>query len=160
VFDKLKKQPVQTQLLGRDKLTAAEYAPYCDLVITFYEGVRALPFADAVKLLRNLYTAAAAEPDSFAESSAQSAAPAPATKSDRLTEPSPQNAAPPQRTTPSAAPKSYPMDPITGYPIPPSRLSGGTWVVHLSAQKTEGEAQSAFRALQTKYYSLLGAHDP
>jgi hypothetical protein len=63
VFGELKKQPVQTQLLGRDKLTAAEYAPYCELVIAFYEGVRALPFADAVKLLRNLYTTAAAEPD-------------------------------------------------------------------------------------------------
>jgi hypothetical protein len=63
VFDSLKKQPVQTQLLGRDKLTAAEYAPYCDLVIAFYEAVRALPFADAVKLLRNLYTTAAAEPE-------------------------------------------------------------------------------------------------
>jgi hypothetical protein len=63
VFGELKKQPVQTQLLGRDKLTPAEYAPYCELVIAFYEGVRALPFADAVKLLRNLYTTAAAEPD-------------------------------------------------------------------------------------------------
>jgi hypothetical protein len=63
VFAELKKQPLQTQLLGRDKLAAAEYAPYCDLVIAFYEGVRALPFADAVKLLRNLYTTAAAEPD-------------------------------------------------------------------------------------------------
>ena len=63
VFGELKKQPLQTQLLGRDKLTTAEYAPYCDLVIAFYEGVRALPFADAVKLLRNLYTTAAAEPD-------------------------------------------------------------------------------------------------
>jgi hypothetical protein len=46
-----------------DKLTAAEYVPYCDLVIAFYEAVRALPFADAVKLLRNLYATAAAEPD-------------------------------------------------------------------------------------------------
>jgi hypothetical protein len=63
VFGELKKQPVQTQLLGHDKLTAAEYAPYCDLVIAFYEAVRALPFADAVKLLRNLYATAAAEPD-------------------------------------------------------------------------------------------------
>jgi hypothetical protein len=63
VFGELKKQPVQTQLLGRDKLTAAEYTPYCDLVIAFYEAVRALPFADAVKLLRNLYATAAAEPD-------------------------------------------------------------------------------------------------
>jgi hypothetical protein len=63
VFTELKKQPVQTQLLGRDKLTAAEYTPYCDLVIAFYEAVRALPFADAVKLLRNLYATAAADPD-------------------------------------------------------------------------------------------------
>jgi hypothetical protein len=63
VFADLKKKPVQTQLLGRDKLTEAEYAPYCDLVIAFYEGVRALPFNDAVKLLRNLYAAAATEPD-------------------------------------------------------------------------------------------------
>ena len=63
VFADLKKKPVQTQLLGRDKLSEAEYAPYCDLVIAFYEGVRALPFNDAVKLLRNLYAAAATEPD-------------------------------------------------------------------------------------------------
>jgi hypothetical protein len=63
VFGELKKQPVQTQLLGRDKLTPAEYAPYCELVIAFYEAVRTLPFADAVKLLRNLYATAAAEPD-------------------------------------------------------------------------------------------------
>jgi hypothetical protein len=63
VFADLKKKPVQMQLLGRDKLTEAEYGPYCDLVIAFYEGVRSLPFGDAVKLLRNLYVAAAAEPD-------------------------------------------------------------------------------------------------
>ena len=63
VFADLQKKPVQMQLLGRDKLTEAEYGPYCDLVIAFYEGVRSLPFSDAVKLLRNLYVAAAAEPD-------------------------------------------------------------------------------------------------
>jgi GYF domain 2 len=63
VFAGLKNKPVQMQLLGRDKLTETEYAPYCDLVIAFYEAVRALPFNDAVKLLRNLYAAAAAEPD-------------------------------------------------------------------------------------------------
>jgi hypothetical protein len=63
VFADLKKKPVQMQLLGRDKLTEAEYGPYCDLVIAFYEGVRSLPFNDAVGLLRNLYVAAAAEPD-------------------------------------------------------------------------------------------------
>jgi uncharacterized protein DUF4339 len=63
VFADLKKKPVQTQLLGRDKLSEAEYGPYCDLVIAFYEGVRALPFNDAVKLLRNLYAAAATDPD-------------------------------------------------------------------------------------------------
>src|ERR1700722_17841318 len=63
VFADLKKKPVQTQILGRDKLSEAEYAPYCDLVIAFYEGVRALPFNDAVKLLRNVYAAAATAPD-------------------------------------------------------------------------------------------------
>jgi hypothetical protein len=63
VFADLKKKPVQTQLLGRDKLTEAEYGPYCDLVIAFYEGVRGLPYNDAVKLLRNLYAAAATDPD-------------------------------------------------------------------------------------------------
>jgi GYF domain 2 len=63
VFAGLKKKPVQMQMLGRDKLTEAEYAPYCDLVIAFYEGVRGLPYGDAVKLLRNLYAAAAADPD-------------------------------------------------------------------------------------------------
>jgi GYF domain 2 len=63
VFADLKKKPVQMQLLGRDKLSEAEYAPYCDLVIAFYEGVRGLPFNDAVKLLRNLYAAAASDPD-------------------------------------------------------------------------------------------------
>ena len=41
------------------ELTATEYAPYWELITAFYEGVRALPFADAVKLLRNLYAAAA-----------------------------------------------------------------------------------------------------
>jgi hypothetical protein len=46
----LKKKPVQMQLLCRDRLTEAEYEPYCDLVIAFYEGVRSLPFSDAVKL--------------------------------------------------------------------------------------------------------------
>jgi hypothetical protein len=33
-------------------------------------------------------------------------------------------------------------------------------VVQLSAQKTEGEAQSAFRAAQGKYSSVLGGHQP
>ena len=32
----------------------------------------------------------------------------------------------------------------------------GTWVVQLSAQKTEGEAQSAFQAAQAKYSLLAG----
>ena len=35
----------------------------------------------------------------------------------------------------------------------------GGWVVQLSAQKTEGEAQSAFRAAQAKY-SVLGSYQP
>jgi cell division septation protein DedD len=33
------------------------------------------------------------------------------------------------------------------------------WVVQLSAEKTEAEAQSAFRVTQTKY-SVLGSYQP
>jgi hypothetical protein len=41
----------------------------------------------------------------------------------------------------------------------PRAVESGGWVVQLSAQKTEVEAQTAFRAAQTKY-SLLGSYQP
>ncbi len=62
VFNSLRQQSVQSELLGRGKLAPAEFLPYCALVIAFYEAVLALPHDDRVNLLRYLYSAAA-DPD-------------------------------------------------------------------------------------------------
>jgi hypothetical protein len=61
VFKRLREQPVQSDLLGRDKLNPPEYLSYCTLVIAFYENVLALPNQDRVNLLRYLYATAATE---------------------------------------------------------------------------------------------------
>jgi cell division septation protein DedD len=47
---------------------------------------------------------------------------------------------------------------LTPLSQPSSQASNETkgWVVQLSAQRTEAEAQSAFRAAQTKYSMLAG----
>jgi GYF domain 2 len=63
VFNSLRQQPLQNELLRRVKLTPAEFLPYCNLVIAFYETVLALPSEDRTNLLRYLYAAAAADPD-------------------------------------------------------------------------------------------------
>ena len=84
--------------------------------------------------------------------------------------PAPQasQAAAPQTTAPLAlAPQSQPsvaaVEP-TRPPAPPRAAAprageSGGWVVQLSAQSTEAEAQSAFRAMQAKY-SVLGGYQP
>jgi hypothetical protein len=93
---------------------------------------------------------------------APAAAPRPAAP--RSAAPAPQ-AAPSQPTAPLAlAPQSQPSVAAVETPRPPApprapRTGEGGWVVQLSAQKTEGEAQSAFRAAQAKY-SVLGGHQP
>jgi GYF domain 2 len=63
VFKVLRSQAVQSDLLNRDKLTPAEYLPYCRLVITFYDAVLGMPKDDKVNLLRYLYAAAASDAD-------------------------------------------------------------------------------------------------
>jgi hypothetical protein len=65
---------------------------------------------------------------------------------------------------PAAPPQSQPSVAAVEPALPPAptrtpRTSEGGWVVQLSAQKTEGEAQAAFRAAQAKY-SVLGGHQP
>ena len=59
VFNRLRQQQVQSDLLGRSKLAPTEFQPYCTLVIAFYESVLALPQDDRVNVLRYLYAAAA-----------------------------------------------------------------------------------------------------
>ena len=63
VFNTLRRQPVKNELLGRDKLIASEFQPYCALVIAFYQAVLELPRDDKVNLLRYLYAVAAVNAD-------------------------------------------------------------------------------------------------
>jgi hypothetical protein len=64
VFNTLRAQSVKSELLGRTPLEPADFAPYCALVIAFYEAVLDLPRDDKINLLRYLYAAAAANADS------------------------------------------------------------------------------------------------
>jgi GYF domain 2 len=64
VFNNLRQQSVKSELLGRDKLSTAEFEPYCTLVIAFYQAVLAMPRDDKINLLRYLYASAATDPDS------------------------------------------------------------------------------------------------
>jgi hypothetical protein len=64
VFSNLRRQPVKSELLGRDKLDPSEFQPYCALVIAFYQNVLELPRDDKVSLLRYLYATAAVNADS------------------------------------------------------------------------------------------------
>jgi hypothetical protein len=92
------------------------------------------------------------------------AAAAPRPAAPRPAQPS-QTAAPSQSAAPLAqAPQSQPsvaaVEPAR--PPAPARARAsevGGWVVQISAQKTEGEAQSAFRAAQSKY-SVLSGYQP
>jgi hypothetical protein len=64
VFNRLRQQPVKSELLGRTTLEPADFQPYCALVIAFYQAVLDLPRDDKVNLLRYLYAAAAVNADS------------------------------------------------------------------------------------------------
>jgi hypothetical protein len=96
------------------------------------------------------------------------AAPAPARAAvPRPAAQAPQPAAPSQSAAPLALTPQSPSSVAaveTARPPAPARAApraaeSGGWMVQLSAQKTEAEAQSAFRAAQTKY-SVLGGYQP
>jgi len=59
----LRRQSVKTELQGRERLDPSDFAPYCALVIAFYQAVLDLPRDDKVNLLRYLYAAAAKNAD-------------------------------------------------------------------------------------------------
>jgi SPOR domain len=83
---------------------------------------------------------------------------------DPLPVPQAPTAPPNQPAAPLAQTPQSPSSVAADGPPPPASAApraaeGGGWVVQLSAQKTEAEAQAAFRAVQTKY-SLLGSYQP
>jgi hypothetical protein len=59
VYAALRRQPVKGDLLGRERLDPSEFAPYCSLVIAFFQAVLDLPRDDRVNLLRFIYAGAA-----------------------------------------------------------------------------------------------------
>jgi cell division septation protein DedD len=76
----------------------------------------------------------------------------------------PAAAAPSAKQTPSGpmaiAPPSEPSSRTKlAARTPPEQAAGGAYVVQVSAQKTEDEAQSSYRALQQKYPGVLGSRN-
>jgi hypothetical protein len=59
----LSRQNVRGELQGRERLDPSEFAPYCSLVIAFYQAVLGLPKDDRINVLRNLYGKAAENAD-------------------------------------------------------------------------------------------------
>ncbi len=104
-------------------------------------------------------TAAPAAP---AAPAGRSAAPAPAPK------PSAPKPASPLTLSPSAEapPPSSRSGTTPAQPAPyrtaalPSGAEAGNYVVQISSQRSESEAQASFRALQTKYPNVLGSRQP
>jgi hypothetical protein len=76
------------------------------------------------------------------------AARAPAAKSGPLT------IAPQSETRTQAEPRTK-----VAARTPPAQAAGGAYVVQVSAQRTEEEAQSSYRALQQKYPAVLGSRE-
>jgi hypothetical protein len=63
------------------------------------------------------------------------------------------------------APQSEPAEPnprtklATRTPAPAAPVASGSYVVQVSAQRTEAEAQSSYQSLQSKYPSVLGSRN-
>ena len=75
------------------------------------------------------------------------------------TQPSPQGGSAPMAIAPQADPSSRTK--VASRPTQTQAApAGGGYVVQVSAQKTEAEAQSSYRAMQTKYPSVLGGREP
>src|SRR6185295_6543597 len=69
-------------------------------------------------------------------------------------------------TAASAAPDSFPPPPSQPRAAapPPTRIAsapasgGGSYLVQVSSQKSEADAESAYRGIKSKYSSVLGSH--
>jgi cell division septation protein DedD len=79
-----------------------------------------------------------------------------ATSRPAVTPPAPR-AGTPQAGEPAAAP---PARPRTAAIAPSAEGAANGFVVQLSSQKTESEAQSSFRSLQAKFPNELGSRQP
>jgi cell division septation protein DedD len=76
--------------------------------------------------------------------------------------PAPQEPPPTPRAAPTRAAPAPAAQPTRTVALPPSQqaVPAGSYVVQLVSNKSEAEAQSAFRGLQAKYPSVLGNRQP
>jgi cell division septation protein DedD len=69
----------------------------------------------------------------------------------------------PQSDAPAAAEPPVRMaatNPTQAVPSAPASSGGGNFLVQVSSQKSEADAQASFRALQSKFPSVLGSRAP
>jgi cell division septation protein DedD len=64
--------------------------------------------------------------------------------------------APQATVTPRALPSPAPAPQVAARPVPESAETGG-YVVQVSSQRSEADAQASYRMLQTKYPDVLGS---
>jgi cell division protein FtsN len=80
--------------------------------------------------------------------------------------PPPVAAAPPSNAPLSLSPQAPVAEPRTRVatnsplPVASSAVSSGGYVVQVSSQRNEADAQASFRALQGKFPSVLGSRSP
>jgi hypothetical protein len=60
----------------------------------------------------------------------------------------------------AAAPEPPPMRVAATNPVHPAPSSGGGYLVQVSSQKNEADAQASYRALQGKFPAVLGSRSP
>jgi SPOR domain len=61
---------------------------------------------------------------------------------------------------PAAEPRTRVANTNPVQPAPSAAPAGGGYVVQVSSQRSEADAQASFRALQGKFPAVLGSHDP
>jgi hypothetical protein len=70
----------------------------------------------------------------------------------------------PLSLAPQGAPAAEPRTPVANaapvQPAPSAPASGGGYLVQVSSQRSEADAQATFRTLQGKYPDVLGSHQP
>jgi len=109
-------------------------------------------------------TAPPASPPAAAKSAPKNAAPAPRTASSAnasaVTANSPMSLAPQGQSTAAEPPiQTAAVNPTQNVPSTPAATSGG-YLVQVSSQRSEADAQASYKALQGKFPSVLGSRAP
>ena len=102
-------------------------------------------------------TAPAKQPAAAARTAAPTAAPAPRNPSSANASANGPLSLSPQG---GAAPEPAPTRMAANNPVQTAPSAGGGFLVQVSSQKNEADAQATYRALQSKYPTVLGSRSP